>query len=93
MRAVLDEALRVATAPGYLRVARKDTVLGAGPDQAGAVGPGGAASYDLTAGNDYQLRISEAITLKPRGFRLGLSKRAASSRVAQVDTEPARLSA
>ena len=47
----------------------------------------------LTAGNDYQLRISESITLKPKGFRLGLSKRAASSRLVQVDTELARLSA
>ena len=49
--------------------------------------------YDLTAENDYQLKISESITLKPRGFRLGLSKRAASSRLAEVDTELTRLSA
>jgi hypothetical protein len=39
------------------------------------------------------LKISESITLKPRGFRLGLSKRAASSRLAEVDTELTRLSA
>jgi cytochrome P450 len=49
--------------------------------------------YDLTAENDYQLKIFESITLKPRGFRLGLSKRAASSRLAVVDTELTRLSA
>ena len=49
--------------------------------------------YDLTAENDYQLKISESITLKPSGFRLGLSKRAASSRLAGVDTELTRLSA
>ena len=40
--------------------------------------------YDLTAENDYQLKISESITLKPRGFRLGLKKRAASSRVQPI---------
>jgi len=49
--------------------------------------------YDLTAENDYQLKISESITLKPRGFRLGVSKRAASSRLGAVDTELTRLSA
>ena len=49
--------------------------------------------YDLTAENDYQLKISESITLKPRGFRLGVSNRAASSRLGAVDTELTRLSA
>jgi hypothetical protein len=39
------------------------------------------------------LKISESITLKPRGFRLGLKKRAASSRLSEVDTELTRLSA
>ena len=49
--------------------------------------------YDLTAENDYQLKISESITLKPSGFRLGLNKRAASSRLAAANTELTRLSA
>jgi cytochrome P450/NADPH-cytochrome P450 reductase len=49
--------------------------------------------YDLTAENDYQLTTSESITLKPRGFRLGLNKRAASSRLGAVDTQLTRLSA
>ena len=40
--------------------------------------------YDLAAENDYRLKISESITLKPRGFRLGLKKRAASSRVQPI---------
>jgi cytochrome P450 len=156
VRAVLDEALRLwPTAPGYLRVARKDTVLGGryrikrgqwvlvvlplvqrdprvwpdperfDPDRfapgqmksrAHAYKPFGTGQracigrqfalhesvltlalilhrYDLTDENDYQLKISESITLKPRGFRLGLSKRAASSRLGAVDTELTRLSA
>ena len=145
VRAVLDEALRLwPTAPGYLRVAHEDTVLGDryrikkgqwvlvllpivhrdprvwpdperfdpdrfGPGQmksrAHAYKPFGTGQracigrqfalheavltlalilhrYDLTAENDYRLKIAESITLKPRGFRLGLKKRAASSRSA-----------
>ena len=39
------------------------------------------------------LKISESITLKPSGFRLGLKKRTASSRVQRVDRELSRLSA
>jgi cytochrome P450 len=156
VRAVLDEALRLwPTAPGYLRVARKDTVLGGryrikkgqwllvvlplvqrdprvwpdperfDPDRfapgqmkgrAHAYKPFGTGQracigrqfalheavltlalilhrYDLTAENDYRLKISESITLKPSGFRLGLKKRAASSRVQPVNTELSRLSA
>jgi cytochrome P450 len=155
VRAVLDEALRLwPTAPGYLRVARNDTVLGGryrikkgqwvlvllplvqrdprvwpdperfDPDRfapgqmksrAHAYKPFGTGQracigrqfalheavltlalilhrYDLTADNGYQLKISESITLKPRGFRLGLKRRAASARLAAVDTEPIRLS-
>jgi cytochrome P450 / NADPH-cytochrome P450 reductase len=36
--------------------------------------------YDLTRQDDYRLKVSESITLKPRGFRLGLNKRDAPSR-------------
>jgi cytochrome P450/NADPH-cytochrome P450 reductase len=43
--------------------------------------------YDLTPETDYRLRISESITLKPKGFRLSLRKRAASSRLQESDTE------
>ncbi len=156
VRAVLDEALRLwPTAPGYLRVARKDTVLGGryrikkgqwvlvvlplvqrdpmvwpnpeefDPDRfapgqmkgrAHAYKPFGTGQracigrqfalhesvlalamilhrYDLAADRGYQLQISESITLKPRGFRLGLTKRAAASRVPAVDTDSSRLSA
>jgi cytochrome P450 len=156
VRAVLDEALRLwPTAPGYLRVARKDTVLGGryrikrgqwvlvvlplvqrdpqvwpeperfDPDRfapgqmkgrAHAYKPFGTGQracigrqfalheavltlamilhrYDLAADSDYQLKIAESITLKPRGFRLGLKKRAAASRVQPIDTELHRLSA
>ena len=156
VRAVLDEALRLwPTAPGYLRVARKDTVLGGryrikkgqwvlvvlplvqrdprvwpdpetfDPDRfapgqmksrAHAYKPFGTGQracigrqfalheavltlalilhrYDLAAENDYRLKISESITLKPRGFRLGLKKRAASSRVQPVNAQLSRLSA
>jgi cytochrome P450 len=145
VRAVLDEALRLwPTAPGYLRVAHEDTVLGdryrikkgqwvlvllpivhrdprVWPDperfdpdrfapgqmksRAHAYKPFGTGQracigrqfalheavltlalilhrYDLTAENDYRLKIAESITLKPRGFRLGLKKRAVSSRTA-----------
>jgi unspecific monooxygenase len=143
------------TAPGYLRVARKDTVLGGryrikrgqwvlvvlplvqrdprvwpdperfDPDRfapgqmksrAHAYKPFGTGQracigrqfalheavltlalilhrYDLTAEDGYKLKISESITLKPRGFRLGLKKRAASSRLSDVDTELTRLGA
>ena len=49
--------------------------------------------YELTAENNYRLKVSESITLKPRGFRLVLKKRAASSRLVSVDTEPTRLRA
>ena len=49
--------------------------------------------YDLAAENDYRLTFSESITLKPRGFRLGLKRRAASSRVQPVDVQFNRLSA
>ncbi len=150
VRAVLDETLRLwPTAPGYLRVARKDTVLGGryrikrgqwvlvvlplvqrdpqvwpeperfDPDRfapgemkgrAHAYKPFGTGQracigrqfalheavltlamilhrYDLAADNDYQLKIAESITLKPRGFRLGLTKRAAASRLQPIDTE------
>ncbi len=156
VRAVLDEALRLwPTAPGYLRVARKETVLGGryrikkgqwvlvvlplvqrdpkvwphpekfDPDRfapgqmksrAHAYKPFGTGQracigrqfalheavlslalilhrYDLAAENDYRLQISESITLKPRGFRLGLKKRAASSRVQPVSAQLSRLSA
>ncbi|MCV7331588.1 cytochrome P450 [Mycobacterium cookii] len=156
VRAVLDESLRLwPTAPGYLRVARKDTVLGGryrirkgqwvlvvlplvqrdpqvwadperfDPDRfapgraknrAHAYKPFGTGQracigrqfalheavlalgmilhrYDLTPEKDYRLRISESITLKPRGFRLSLGKRAASSRLQDVDTELIRRSA
>jgi cytochrome P450 len=156
VRAVLDEALRLwPTAPGYLRVARKETVLGGryrikkgqwvlvvlplvqrdpkvwpdpekfDPDRfapgqmksrAHAYKPFGTGQracigrqfalheavlslalilhrYDLAAENDYRLKISESITLKPRGFRLGLKKRAASSRVQPVSAQLSRLSA
>jgi cytochrome P450 len=156
VRAVLDEALRLwPTAPGYLRVAHKDTVLGNryrikkgqwvlvvlplvqrdprvfpdpekfDPDRfapgqmksrAHAYKPFGTGQracigrqfalheavltlalilhrYDLAGENDYRLKISESITLKPRGFRLGLKKRAASSRVQPVDAQLSRLSA
>jgi cytochrome P450 len=150
VRAVLDESLRLwPTAPGYLRVARKDTVLGGRyrikkgqwvlvvlplvqrdpqvwPDperfdpnrfapaqaknRAHAYKPFGTGQracigrqfalheavltlgmilhrYDLTPEADYRLRISESITLKPKGFRLSLRKRAASSRLQEFDTE------
>jgi cytochrome P450 len=156
VRGVLDEALRLwPTAPGYLRVARKDTLLGGryrikkgqwvlvvlpllqrdprvwpdperfNPDRfapgqmksrAHAYKPFGTGQracigrqfalheavlalalvlhrYDLTAENDYQLKIAESITLKPSGFRLGLNKRTASSRLAAVNPELTRLSA
>jgi cytochrome P450 len=156
VRAVLDEALRLwPTAPGYLRVARKDTVLGGryrikkgqwvlvvlplvqrdprvwpdpekfDPDRfapgqmksrAHAYKPFGTGQracigrqfalheavltlamilhrYDLAAENDYRLKISESITLKPKGFRLRLKKRATSSRVQPVSAQLSRLSA
>ncbi|WIM86471.1 cytochrome P450 [Candidatus Mycobacterium wuenschmannii] len=156
VRGVLDEALRLwPTAPGYLRVARKDTVLGgryrikAGqwvlvvlplvqrdpsvwpnpeefdPDRfapgrmrgrAHAYKPFGTGQracigrqfaiheavltlalilhrYDLAADNGYKLKIAESITLKPSGFRLGLRRRAASSRVRPADAQFGRLSA
>lgn len=150
VRAVLDESLRLwPTAPGYLRVARKDTVLGGryrikkgqwvlvvlplvqrdpqvwpdperfDPDR---FGPGQAKNrahsykpfgtgqracigrqfalheamltlgmilhrYDLAPENGYKLRVSESITLKPRGFRLSLHKRAAASRRQEFENE------
>ncbi|MGA8328432.1 MAG: cytochrome P450 [Mycobacterium sp.] len=150
VRAVLDESLRLwPTAPGYLRVARKDTVLGGryrikkgqwvlvvlplvqrdpqvwpdperfDPDRfapgqsknrAHAYKPFGTGQracigrqfalheavltlgmilhrYDLAPQKDYRLRVSESITLKPSGFRLGLGKRTASSRRQEFDTE------
>jgi cytochrome P450 len=156
VRAVLDEALRLwPTAPGYLRVARKDTVLGGryrikkgqwvlvvlpllqrdprvwpdperfdpdrfapgqmksrahsykpfGTGQRACIGRQFALHegvltlalilhrFDLTADDDYRLQISESITLKPKGFRLRLSKRAASSREHPISTERDRLSA
>jgi unspecific monooxygenase len=156
VRAVLDETLRLwPTAPGYLRVARKDTVLGGryrikkdqwvlvvlpllqrdpqvwpsperfDPDRfapgrmkgrAHAYKPFGTGQracigrqfalheavltlalilhrYDLAAENDYRLTIAESITLKPSGFRLGLKKRAVSSREQPAGTELSRLSA
>ena len=156
VRAVLDESLRLwPTAPGYLRVARKDTVLGgryrikkgqwvlvvlplvqrdpqvwADPerfdpdrfapgrakDRAHSYKPFGTGQracigrqfalheavltlgmilhrYDLTPDTSYRLRVSESITLKPRGFRLHLRKRAASSRLHAVDAELIRRSA
>jgi cytochrome P450 len=155
VRAVLDESLRLwPTAPGYLRVARADTVLGGryrikrgqwvlvvlplvqrdprvwpdperfDPDRfapgqtrnrAHAYKPFGTGQracigrqfalheavltlamilhrYDLTPQDGYRLKISESITLKPRGFRLALSKRDASSRLLAADGEM-RLSA
>jgi hypothetical protein len=49
--------------------------------------------YDLAAENDYRLTIAESITLKPSGFRLGLKKRAVSSREQPAGTELSRLSA
>jgi cytochrome P450 len=156
VRAVLDESLRLwPTAPGYLRVARKDTVLGGryrikkgqwvlvvlplvqrdpqvwpdperfDPDRfapgqaknrAHAYKPFGTGQracigrqfalheavltlgmilhrYDLTPETDYRLRISESITLKPKGFRLSLRKRATSSRLQEYDTDLIRRSA
>lgn len=156
MRAVLDESLRLwPTAPGYLPVARTDTVLGGryrikrgewmlavlpllprdprvwpdperfDPDRfvpgqaknrAHAYEPFGTGQracigrqfvlheavltlglilhrYDLTPEDGYELRISEIITQKPRGFRLGLNKRAASSRLLPADAELNRRSA
>ena len=150
VRAVLDESLRLwPTAPGYLRVARKDTVLGGryrikkgqwvlvvlplvqrdpqvwpdperfdpdrfapgraknrahsykpfGTGQRACIGRQFALHeavltlgmilhrYDLTPDKSYRLRASESITLKPRGFRLRLRKRAASSRLHAVDAE------
>lgn len=150
VRAVLDEALRLwPTAPGYLRVARKDTVLGGryrikkgqwvlvvlplvqrdpqvwpdperfDPDRfapgqaknrAHAYKPFGTGQracigrqfalheavltlgmilhrYDLNPEADYRLRVAESITLKPKGFRLNLRKRTASSRLQEFDTE------
>jgi cytochrome P450 len=143
VRAVVDESLRLwPTAPGYLRVARKDAVLGGRyrikrgqwvlvvlpilqrdprvwPDperfdpvrflpgqtknRAHAYKPFGTGQraciarqfalheavltlglllhrYDLTPKDSYQLQISESITLKPKGFRLAIRKRAAASR-------------
>jgi unspecific monooxygenase len=156
VRAVLDESLRLwPTAPGYLRVARSDTVLGGryrikrgqwvlvvlpivqrdprvwpdperfDPDRflpgqtknrAHAYKPFGTGQracigrqfalheavltlglilhrYDLTPQDGYQLQISESITLKPRGFRLGLGKRTAWSRMPAPDTDLGRRSA
>jgi len=156
VRAVLDESLRLwPTAPGYLRVARADTVLGGryrikrgqwvmvvlpivqrdpgvwsdaerfDPDRflpgqtknrAHAYKPFGTGQracigrqfalheavltlgmilhrYDLTPQDGYQLRISESITLKPKGFHLGMRKRAASSRWLASDTDLSRSSA
>jgi unspecific monooxygenase len=156
VRAVVDEALRLwPTAPGYMRVARKDTVLGGryrirkgqwvlvllplvqrdpqvwrnpedfDPDRfapgrmkgrAHAYKPFGTGQracigrqfalhesvlalamilhrYDLSADNSYQLKVAESITLKPRGFRLGIRKRAMASRAYPVDTEMSRLEA
>jgi cytochrome P450 len=150
VRAVVDESLRLwPTAPGYLRVARADTVIGGryrikrgqwvlvvlplvqrdsrvwpdperfDPDRfapgqvknrAHAYKPFGTGQracigrqfalheavltlalilhrYDLTPRDDYRLKISESITLKPRGFRLGLNKRDASSRSPAADVE------
>jgi unspecific monooxygenase len=43
--------------------------------------------YDLTPEDGYRLRIAETITLKPRGFRLALGKRHASSRLLAADTD------
>jgi cytochrome P450 len=156
VRAVLDESLRLwPTAPGYLRVARKDTVLGGryhikrgqwvlvvlplvqrdprvwpdperfDPDRfapghaknrAHAYKPFGTGQracigrqfalheavltlamilhrYDLNPEDGYRLKISESIILKPRGFRLALNKRDASSRLLPADTELNRRSA
>jgi cytochrome P450 len=144
VRAVFDEALRLwPPAPGYLRVARKDTVLGGryrikrgqwvvvalpilhrdphvwpdperfDPDRflsgqaknrAHTYRPFGTGQraciarqfalheavltlglllhrYDLTPKDGYQLQIGESITLKPKGFRLAIRKRAAASRL------------
>jgi cytochrome P450 len=46
--------------------------------------------YDLTPEHGYRLRIAETITLKPRGFRLALGKRHASSRLLAADTDLSR---
>lgn len=156
VRAILDESLRLwPTAPGYLRVARTDTVLGGryrikkgqwvlvvlplvqrdprvwpdperfDPDRfirgqtknrAHAYKPFGTGQracigrqfalheavlalalilhrYDLTPHDGYRLKISESITLKPRGFRLAPNKRDAASRLAAADTGLRRRSA
>jgi len=153
VRAVIDESLRLwPTAPGYLRVAHKDTVLGGryrikkgqwvlvvlpilqrdprvwsdperfDPDRfapgqtknrAHAYKPFGTGQraciarqfalheamltlglilhrYDLMPDDNYRLRISESITLKPRGFRLGLGKRAETSRLPAAAPELSR---
>jgi cytochrome P450 len=156
VRAVLDESLRLwPTAPGYLRVARKDTVLGGryrikkgqwvlvvlplvqrdpqvwpdperfdpdrfapgqaknrahsykpfGTGQRACIGRQFALHeavltlgmilhrYDLAPEKNYRLRVSESITLKPKGFRLSLGKRAASSRLQEFETDLIRRSA
>jgi cytochrome P450 len=156
VRAVIDESLRRwPAAPGYLRVARTDTVLGgryrikrgqwvlvllpilqrdpsvwpdperfdperfapgAAKNRAHAYKPFGTGQraciarqfalheavltlglilhrYDLTPEDGYRLQISESITLKPRGFRLGLGKRTAWSRMPAPDTDLSRRSA
>jgi cytochrome P450 len=150
VRAVVDETLRLwPTAPGYLRVARADTVLGGryrikrgqwvlvllplvqrdprawpdpdrfdpdrfapghGKNRAHAYKPFGTGQracigrqfalheavltlalilhrYDLTPQDGYQLKVAESITLKPRGFRLWLNRRVASSRWQATDSE------
>jgi hypothetical protein len=46
--------------------------------------------YDLTPEDGYRLRIAETSTLKPRGFRLALGKRHASSRLLAADTDLSR---
>jgi hypothetical protein len=49
--------------------------------------------YDGLTSDGYRFQISESITLKPRGFRLGLGKRTAWSRMPAPDTDLSRRSA
>jgi hypothetical protein len=49
--------------------------------------------YDLKPEDGYRLQVSESVTLKPRGFRLALNKRDASSRSLAADRDLSRRSA
>jgi unspecific monooxygenase len=49
--------------------------------------------YDLTPEHGYRLQVAESVTLKPRGLRLGLNKRDASSRSLAAECDLMRRSA